>query len=256
MFYNSWMNLWFCEAFPIKSLVQLDNKCFILVIPTDELVRATTCLSMSTSSPYISGRKGHKHRRDTMGVSGYLKSIEHVWETLRTQVDLPVGAASPLQSNPCKVGHGEPPWGSDPSSWRHSGFSASDNTCRYFNIQRTVKSRTFVNSCLGDRGEWRPLPFFMSMLQLLASLCSQLTKQQRKTKEERRPVSASARDWEARDYSLQLQASSWATSAGRVFLLARKSRAVLSKVEMSLFLWSTVQSGTQNAEGVCKLIFS
>lgn len=103
-----------------------------------------------------------------------------------------------------------------------SGFSASDNMCRYFNILNTVKSRTFVNSCLGDRGEWRPLPFFMSILQLLAGLCSQLTKQQRKTKEGRRPVSASARDWESRDYSPQLQASPWATSAGRIFLLAKK----------------------------------
>ena len=32
--------------------------------------------------------------------------------------------------------------------------------CRYFNILNTVKSRTFVSSCLGDRGEWRPLPYF------------------------------------------------------------------------------------------------
>lgn len=100
--------------------------------------------------------------------------------------------------------------------------SQHDNTCRHFNILRTVKSRTFVNSCLGDRGEWRPLPFLMSILQLLAGLCSQLTKQQRKTKKERKPVFASARDWESRDYSLQLHASSWATSAGRVFLLAKK----------------------------------
>lgn len=77
----------------------------------------------------------------------------------------------------------------------------------------------------------------MSILQLLAGLCSQLTKQQKKTKEERRPVSASARDWESRDYSLQLQASSWATSAGRVFLLAKKITSkrlvVLSCAEQS-----------------------
>lgn len=38
-----------------------------------------------------------------MGVSGYLKSIEHVWETLRIQADLPAGAATPLQSILCKA---------------------------------------------------------------------------------------------------------------------------------------------------------
>lgn len=40
--------------------------------------------------------------------------------------------------------------------------------------------------------------------------------------EGRRPVSASARDWESWDYSPQLQVLSWATSAGRVFLLTKK----------------------------------
>lgn len=35
-------------------------------------------------------------------------------------------------------------------------------------------------------------------------------------------MSASARDWESKDYSPQLQASSWATSAERVPLLAKK----------------------------------
>lgn len=122
-----------------------------------------------------------------------------------------------------------PPWASSPTSWRHSGFSASDKmlTCRYFNILNIVKSRTFVNSCLGDRGEWSPLLF---LLWVYCS-CWQVSvhswqrsrgKQRLLLTEGRRPVSASARDWESRDYSPQLQASSWATSAGRVFLLAKK----------------------------------
>lgn len=38
-----------------------------------------------------------------MGVSGYLKSIEHVWETLRVQVALPAGAAAPLKYILCKA---------------------------------------------------------------------------------------------------------------------------------------------------------
>ena len=85
-------------------------------------------------------------------------------------------------------------------------FNTSQNVpCRYFNILSIVRKRIFVNSCVGDRGDWRPLLLFMSILQLLAGLCSQLTKEQKKT-----------------DYSPQLQASSWAASAERVLLLAKK----------------------------------
>lgn len=47
---------------------------------------------------YVSGRKDYKHRRDTIGGSGCLKSTEHMWEPLRIQVDLPARADTPLKA--------------------------------------------------------------------------------------------------------------------------------------------------------------
>lgn len=61
-------------------------------------------------------------------------------------------------------------------------LSTSQNVpCRYFYVLSIVRNRIFVNSCLGDRGDWRSLLLFMSILQLLAGLCLQLTKEQKKT---------------------------------------------------------------------------
>lgn len=66
-------------------------------------------------------------------------------------------------------------------------------------------------------------------------------------------MSASARDWESKDYSPQLQASSWAAPAEGVLLLAKKiiteCLAVSSHTERSRnVMMSLINSSKEHSE--------
>lgn len=124
-----------------------------------------------------------------MWISVCLKSTECVWEPLSLQVDLPAGAAPPLKPGSAKpgrwsIGHVLPPWTSKPhqlkelwilSSWQNA------NSWAVQYIEHDEEQDACEQLLEGQRWVETFALFFMSIMQLLAGLCSQLTKEQRKT---------------------------------------------------------------------------
>lgn len=169
-----------------------------------------------------------------MWISGWLKSTECVWEPLSLQVDLPAGAAPPLKPGSAKpgrwsIGHVLPPWTSKPHQLKELWILSSWQNANSWVVQYIEHDEEqHICEQLLEGQRWAET--FALFLWVYCS-CWQVSvhswqrsgeKQRLLLTEGRRPVSASAKGWESRDYSPQLQASSWATSAQWVFLLAKK----------------------------------
>lgn len=143
------------------------------------------------------------------------KLLGYKWICLLVQLPL----SSPTYAGPRLVGHIQPPCA---SGSRHLWILSIQQHVQVLQYTEHSKEQDVCEQLPGRQRWVETFAFFYEHIAAAGRSLFTVDKTTEGNKGGEEAVSASARDWESRDYSPQLQASPWATSAGRIFLLAKK----------------------------------